>query len=183
MDSSCQSSIGTCQNLEGSAASLRKPPERMNWPCSLPLHALTLTDRIRGLLRSRAKAMNLFCWVLSNSGCPWIMPISKKLLEIVFVAIFPRRQQHDQWYTEHPTFLKFIAQTTMMQLETRKWLRMEFCWSSKELEHENRERATWFLRAEVHLSAWRNFCRCDERPWACQATSLQWCLKSPTLAR
>ena len=77
-----QSSIGTCQNLEGSAAISEKigtgRKNALALPQSLRLHALTSTDRIHGLFwsRSMCMAMNLFSSVLSNAGCPWIMPIS-----------------------------------------------------------------------------------------------------------
>ena len=79
-----------------------------------------------------------------------------KLLEITFEAIFLGRQQHDQRYTKHPTILKFLAETTTIQSDTSKRLRVDFYGSSEEPYRENHVRAnTWFLRAKVRLSAGR----------------------------
>ena len=77
-----------------------------------------------------------------------------KLLEITFEAIFLGRQQHDQRYTKHPTILKFLAETTTIQSDTSKRLRVDFYGSSEEPYRENHVRAnTRFLRAKVRLSA------------------------------
>ena len=101
-----------------------------------------------------------------------------ELLGITFQdeVILPGRQQHDHWYTVHPTIQKIPAETTTMQFDTSKHLRVDFAGLARKLHVRIMwEQTHGFCKRKfkVCLNAWRNFAYLPRAAPLRQATSLQ----------
>ena len=128
-----QSSIGTCQILEGCAEFSKKLTERMpgrcfcHYFCKLPhlqIAGRLGNDLVEGYVHSDANILfgSLKRWLPKNH---WELP---ELLEIEFEAILPGRKQLDQRYTKHPVIRKNFSTKPVRGMSLRKLLCLAQIW-------------------------------------------------------